>query len=70
MSEKIDFSFQTLEPGEYVWLRISDTGHGIPDGVLGHVFDPFVTIRPVHKGAGTVFSVVCGIVKGLGGLIT
>jgi signal transduction histidine kinase len=32
-------------PGQYVGLVVSDTGGGIPNDVLPHVFEPFFTAR-------------------------
>ena len=60
---------QVLNPGNYLKLAVSDTGHGIPEGMLDKVFTPFYTTRDVDKGTGMGLAVVYGILKGHGGVI-
>ena len=40
----------------YVQLRVSDTGAGIPRGVMAKLFDPFFTTRPSGTGLGLSIS--------------
>lgn len=56
-------------PGEYVLLSIDDTGHGIGQETLVHVFDPFYTKKDLDDSPGLGLSVVYGIVKNHGGFI-
>lgn len=50
-------------------IEISDTGHGIPETVLPHIFDPFYTTKDQGKGTGLGLSIVYGVVENHGGHI-
>lgn len=60
----------TLAPGKYQHLIISDTGHGMGPEILTRVFEPFFTSKQVGEGMGMGMAVVHGIVKGHRGEIT
>jgi two-component system, NtrC family, sensor kinase len=56
--------------GEFVAIRVADTGSGIPPDVLPHVFEPFFTTKDVGKGTGLGLSQVYGFARQSGGTAT
>jgi two-component system cell cycle sensor histidine kinase/response regulator CckA len=57
-----------MPPGEYVALRIEDTGPGIPEAALPHVFEPYFSTQD-DGGSGLGLATVFGIVKQSGGFV-
>jgi CheY-like chemotaxis protein len=53
--------------GEWVCMRVSDTGTGILPDVFPHIFDPFFTTKAPGEGTGLGLAQVYGIVKQHGG---
>lgn len=55
------------ETGSMILIAIRDTGIGIPEASLKHVFDPFFTTNP--QGSGLGLSVAHGIIQEHGGSV-
>jgi signal transduction histidine kinase len=55
--------------GEFVAMRITDTGAGIAPDVLPKIFDPFFTTKEIGKGSGLGLSQVHGFAHQSGGTV-
>jgi len=58
-----------MQTGNWVSIRVSDTGSGIDPDVMLHMYEPFFTTKPQGKGTGLGLSQVYGIVKQHNGFI-
>ena len=64
-------SIETISPGEYVCVTVTDSGHGIPEKIMSRIFDPFFTTKQAtrRRGSGLGLSVVHSIVKDHAGFV-
>jgi len=57
-----DFSGQSIEPGAFLTLEVSDTGQGMSPDIQARIFEPFFTTKFTGRGLG--LSAMQGIVRG------
>jgi PAS domain S-box-containing protein len=58
---------EKLAAGDYISIKVADSGVGIPPEVLARVFEPFFTTKEVGKGTGLGLRTVYGSMRQLGG---
>ncbi len=52
-----------------VFIAVRDTGGGIAEEVLAHMFEPFITTKGPEKGTGLGLSICHGLIRAMGGTI-
>jgi len=70
LDHPVECHADTCPAGEYVMIEVIDSGCGITDESLGHIFDPFYTTKEMGSGTGLGLATVYGIIKQTGGSIT
>ena len=66
--EKLISGYGNIPTGEYVLLRVADTGMGIPKEAVERIFEPYYSRKKMGRsGSGLGLAVVYGIIKDHGG---
>lgn len=69
ISEKDYIDSPKLKPGNYVCIKIQDTGIGIPPEHLNKIFEPYFTTKDSQKGTGLGLFISQNIIQKHNGLI-
>ena len=59
-----------LHRGDYIEIKVSDSGRGIPPEHIASVFEPYFTTKAPGEGTGMGLAMVHGIINSYGGKIT
>ncbi|MGE6662717.1 PAS domain-containing protein [Pseudomonas sp. NPDC077408] len=60
---------QDIPEGEYLAIRVSDSGTGMSSEVLTKAFEPFFTTKPMGEGTGLGLSMIYGFTQQSGGQV-
>ncbi|MBN2432445.1 MAG: PAS domain-containing protein [Acidobacteria bacterium] len=62
------FGAENFQPGEYIFLEVTDSGDGLSPNDIPKIFEPFYTTKFTGRGLG--LAAVLGIVRGHHGMLT
>jgi PAS domain S-box-containing protein len=66
---RIEVKTSVNASGDRIVASVRDTGTGIPESTLSHIFEPFYTTKEVGQGTGLGLAIAYGIVQDHGGQI-
>lgn len=69
LPEEIVMNGDDVKAGEYVCLKVTDTGTGMDEKTLSRIFEPYFSTKDDMTSTGLGMSVVYGVVKRHGGYI-
>jgi PAS domain S-box-containing protein len=58
-----------MTPGDYVEIRVTDTGVGMSPETVARAFEPFYTTKPIGQGTGLGLSMIYGFARQSGGQV-
>ncbi len=67
-SERFDLGPDEVQPGEYSWIEVRDTGCGMDAAVRDKIFEPFFSTKFLGRGLG--LAAVAGIIRSHRGMLS
>ncbi|SFV11102.1 ATP-binding protein [Pseudoduganella namucuonensis] len=62
-------SIRVWRAGDKAWIRVGDTGAGIPEAVHARLFEPFFSTKPSGQGLGLGLAISADLVREFGGAL-